>query len=242
MRVCFNRVVLKSGLCDLDLKDIRFHLGHPDIGYKQLGMKTQTRYATRSNTTFEVPTPAEESLGREAGDLNLSQPAFAHNVQTSGNVASLFHLEPNHNPRAGEPAKVWFALTKQGGEEIPLDQCNCQITVYENQKVISQPPLNPLKAEKYQGLPSAAVLFPRAGLYKVEIKGQPKQENAFDAFQFAYEVTVQPGQPGQAVAAVDPTNPLAPTDPVLDLPGMLIWTPLVAIVAGSFWLTKRRNK
>lgn len=202
-------------------------------------MKTQTRYATKSNTTFEVPTPAEESLGRSVTDLDLAQPAFAHNVQTSGNVASLFHLEPNHNPRAGEPAKVWFALTKQGGEEIPLDQCNCQITVYENQKVIAQPPLNPLKAEKYQGLPSAAVLFPRAGLYKVEIKGSPKQENGFDAFQFAYDVTVQPGK---AIAAVDPTAPLSPVETNLDLPGMLIWTPIVAIVAGVFWLMKRRSQ
>ncbi len=199
-------------------------------------MITQTRYAARSSTTFESPTRAEESLGKVHSDINLTEPAFAHNVQTSGNVASLFHLEPSHNPRAGEPSKVWFALTKQGGEEIPLDQCNCQITVYENQKLVSQPPLNPLKAEKYQGLPSAIVIFPRSGLYKVEIKGDPKQENAFDRFKFAYDVTVQPGSGANSMGVASRMD-----DPAIDFPGLLLWMPLVAIVGTGFWIARRRR-
>jgi hypothetical protein len=203
-------------------------------------MITQTRYAARSRATFESPTPVEESIGKEQGELHLTQPAFAHNVKTSGNVASLFHLEPNHNPKAGEPAKVWFALTKQGGEEIALDQCNCQITVSENQKVISQPPLNPLKAEKYQALPSAVVMFPRAGLYTVEIKGDPKQENAFDRFQFAYEVTVQPGQAMEGETQAQ-TNFISADHYDIDLPGLMIWLPLVAIVAAGFWVVQRKR-
>ncbi len=203
-------------------------------------MITQTRYAARSRTTFESPTPVEESIGKEQGDLHLTQPAFAHNVKTSGNVASLFHLEPNHNPKAGEPAKVWFALTKQGGEEIALDQCNCQITVSENQKVISQPPLNPLKAEKYQALPSAVVMFPRAGLYTVEIKGDPKQENAFDRFEFAYEVTVQPGSTVMGTEEEHSVTGLM-KDYAIDLPGLMIWLPLVAIVAAGFWVVQRKR-
>ena len=199
-------------------------------------MITQTRYAARSRTTFEVPTPAEESIEKAHSDLNLMEPAFAHNVQTSGNVASLFHLEPSHNPRAGEPSKVWFALTKQGGEEIPLDQCNCQITVYENQKIISQPPLNPLKAEKYQGLPSAVVVFPRSGMYKVEIKGDPKQENGFDRFKFAYDVTVQPGSSENSVGVVNRMD-----DSAIDFPGLLLWMPLVAIVGAGFWIARQKR-
>lgn len=209
------------------------------IGYYRLGMITQTRYAMRSRTAFESPTPAEESLGKAQSDLHLTEPAFAHNVQTAGNVASLFHIEPSHNPKAGEPSKVWFALTKQGGEEIPLDQCNCQITVYENEKLVSQPPLNPLKAEKYQGLPSAIVIFPRAGLYKVEIKGDPKQENGFDRFKFAYGVTVQPGSAANSIGTVSPVSRLE--DPAIDLLGLLIWMPLVAIVGAGFWIAKRKR-
>jgi hypothetical protein len=205
-------------------------------------MITQTRYAARSNSTFESPTPVEESLTKAQGEINLTEPAFAHNVQTSGNVASLFHLEPSHNPKAGEPAKVWFALTKQGGEEISLDQCNCKITVYENQKVLSQPPLNPLKAEKYQALPSAVVLFPRAGLYKVEIQGEPKQENEFDRFKFAYDVTVQPGST-ETTGVIGTTGGIGTIDEhTIDVPGLMIWMPLVAIVAAGFWVVNRKGK
>jgi len=37
----------------------------------------------------------------------------AHTVKISGDVAALFHIEPEHNPRAG--SLTWFALTRKGG-------------------------------------------------------------------------------------------------------------------------------
>lgn len=200
-------------------------------------------YAARSKATFEVPTPSEESLEAQNQNMGLSEPAFAHNVQTSGNVAALFHIDPNHNPKAGEPSKVWFALTKQGGEAIAVDQCNCQITVYRNQQVLFEPPLSPLNAESYQALPSAVVLFPKEGLYQVEIKGSPKQEGAFEAFKFTYDVTVQPGKTAQLTpTAESPLSLVLNHDAVIDLPGMLVWTPIVALVFGGLWLFKRRKR
>ena len=56
-------------------------------------------------------------------------PAIAHNIKASGNVAATFHIEPNHNPKAGETSKAWFALTRQGGKLIPLTECNCKLEV-----------------------------------------------------------------------------------------------------------------
>ena len=200
------------------------------------------RYAARSRTTFDVPTQTEESLGAQNQDLGLSAPAFAHNVKTSGNVAALFHLEPNHNPKAGDPSKIWFALTKQGGEAIALDQCNCQITVYSNQQVLFQPPLSPLNAERYKALPSAVVMFPKAGIYQVEIKGSPKQEGDFESFKFNYDVTVQPGNVVAPSGSENPISTLFNPDTVIDLPGILVWMPLVAIVFSGLWLAKRRNR
>ena len=200
------------------------------------------RYAARSRTTFDVPTQTEESLETQSQDLGLSAPAFAHNVKTSGNVAALFHLEPNHNPKAGDPSKIWFALTKQGGEAIALDQCNCQITVYNNQQVLFQPPLSPLNAERYKALPSAVVMFPKAGTYQVEIKGSPKQEGDFESFKFNYDVTVQPGNVVAPSGSENPISTLLNPDTVIDLPGILVWMPLVAIVFTGLWFAKRRNR
>ncbi len=127
--------------------------------------------------------------------LNLSHPAAAHTVKTGADIAATFHLEPSHNPKAGEPATVWFALTKLGGEIVPLKDCDCQLQVQQSGKSVAQPILKALSVEQYQDIPSSEVVFPSVGVYNLEISGKPKTDNAFAAFKFAYQVTVQPGNP-----------------------------------------------
>jgi hypothetical protein len=110
-------------------------------------------------------------------------------------VGATFHLEPNHNPRAGETSNVWFALTRKGGQIIPLSQCNCQLKVYpqssgqQKAKVLS-PPLKAVSAEQYQGIPGADIVFPSAGVYELEISGTPKDGSQFRPFKLTYTVTV----------------------------------------------------
>ncbi|MEG4571925.1 hypothetical protein QUA56_04235 [Microcoleus sp. N3A4] len=121
---------------------------------------------------------------------------LAHEVEVSGDVAATFHLEPNHNPRAGQPARVWFALTRRGGQIIPLEQCNCKLAVYtknrkEADKPLIQPPLKAVSAEKYQGMPGADIVFPKAGIYELELSGEPKKGTNFKPFKLTYTVTVR---------------------------------------------------
>lgn len=155
------------------------------------------------------------------GLILVSSPAIAHNIKTSGDVAALFHIEPNHNPKAGEPSRAWFALTKQGGELIPLEQCDCKLAVYpdtdsdksggskkadeKKPAPLSQPPLKAISAEKYQGVPGAEVVFPQAGVYTLELSGRPRNGANFEPFTLSYDVTVQAGQPApQAVVSTAP--------------------------------------
>ncbi|MEG4205425.1 hypothetical protein QUA20_16010 [Microcoleus sp. Pol7_A1] len=121
---------------------------------------------------------------------------LAHEVEVSGDVAATFHLEPNHNPRAGQPAKVWFALTRRGGQIIPLEQCNCKLAVYpkerkEGDKPLMQPPLKAVSAEKYQGMPGADIVFPKVGIYELELTGTAKNKATFKPFKLSYSVTVR---------------------------------------------------
>jgi hypothetical protein len=125
--------------------------------------------------------------------LRLNDNLIAHNIKTSGNVAATFHIEPNHNPKAGEVSQAWFALTKAGGEIIPLDRCNCQLKVVSKNETLKQPQLKAISAEQYQGIPGAEITFPKAGIYTLEISGTPKQDDDFNEFKFVYEVTVQAG-------------------------------------------------
>jgi hypothetical protein len=125
-----------------------------------------------------------------------SIPVFAHEVEISGDVAATFHLEPNHNPRAGEPAKIWFALTRRGGQIIPLEQCNCKLAVYpknhnKGDKPLMEPPLKAISAEKYQGIPGAEIVFPKAGIYELELRGTAQAGANFKPFELSYTVTVR---------------------------------------------------
>lgn len=130
----------------------------------------------------------------------LISPAYAHNVKTSEDVAVTFHIEPNHNPKAGEKAQAWFALTRKGGRFIPLEECDCKLAVYsephkEGSAPLLQPPLKAISAEQYQGIPGADIVFPKPGAYELELSGAPKNEEHFKPFELSYEVTVAAGTP-----------------------------------------------
>jgi hypothetical protein len=128
---------------------------------------------------------------------NLS-PAFAHKVEISGDVGGTLHIEPNDNPRAGEPTQAWFALTRRGGRVIPLSQCNCQLAVYAEPYAAGEPPLlepqlEAVAAERYQGIPGADITFPKPGIYELQLNGKPASGARFKPFQFKFEVTVAGG-------------------------------------------------
>ena len=130
----------------------------------------------------------------------FSTEVLAHNVKTDASVGVTFHIEPDHNPRAGEKSQAWFALTRPGGQLIPLSQCDCNLKVYlESNSDANTPLLNPpliaISPEKYQNIPGANLVFPQPGIYQLELTGNPIEQGDFAPFQVTYPVTVIPGVP-----------------------------------------------
>ena len=128
----------------------------------------------------------------------LGSPAAAHNIQISGDVAGVWHVEPNHNPKAGEPARAWVALTRKGGQTLSLEQVNCQMAVYSQPRKggdspVLQPTVEAINALKYQSVPSADIIFPNSGLYQLELGCTPKTQGNLQPFQLKYDVVVAPG-------------------------------------------------
>lgn len=175
----------------------------------------------------------------------LITPVLAHNVKVSKDVAATFHLEPNHSPQAGETAQVWFALTRQGGQIIPLQQCDCQLAVYwqpqsENTPLL-QPPLKAVSVERYQGIPAANFVFPKAGAYQLKLSGTPKAGANFTPFELNFNVTV-------ASRAATKTGAQVPSQPVVkgnQGKSVVLSTALITLSTllglGIFWLLRQQK-
>jgi hypothetical protein len=149
-------------------------------------------------------------------------PVTAHKVEVSGDIAGLWHIEPDHGPKAGEPAQVWIALTQEGGAIVPLDQCDCKLEIYsvprtEGETAVLEPPLEAISAEQYQGIPGAEVIFPQAGEYELQLSGAPQSGEDFQPFELSYTAIVGRGT-APASPSTQTTNPQAETQTANDQP------------------------
>lgn len=138
----------------------------------------------------------EKSLSVLLLSAFIAVPVAAHTIQVSGEVAATFHIEPGHNPKAGERASAWFALTRRGGQTIPLSQCNCQLSVYPKPRTSStqpvmRPPLRAISAARHRGIPGSDIVFPRAGTYDLVLTGTAKNGANFRPFTLTYTVNVR---------------------------------------------------
>ncbi|MFP4221826.1 MAG: hypothetical protein ACLFSH_14770 [Phormidium sp.] len=180
---------------------------------------------------------------------------IAHLVKTDGEVGATFHLEPNHNPRSGEPAQTWFALTKSGGESIALDECDCQLEVFrggDRTQAIATPSLAAISAEGYEDIPGAEVIFPEAGVYDLVLTGSPQNAADFEPFSLSYEVTVRPGRAARESTSetetseteTSETQPITSEEGVDETTGLVspgVWGAIavVGVVVLAGWAWKR---
>jgi hypothetical protein len=131
-----------------------------------------------------------------AGNNLLNSPLVqAHETEVSGEVGGTIHIEPNDSPTAGSANLAWFALTRRGGQAIPLSDCNCNLAVYAvphhpDDPPIQSPPLTTMSAEGKQGVPGATITFPRPGAYELILQGRPVTSGTFTPFELKFPVVV----------------------------------------------------
>ncbi|MCS6814827.1 MAG: hypothetical protein NZ772_14830, partial [Cyanobacteria bacterium] len=84
----------------------------------------------------------------------LVAPAMAHTTVVSGQVAGTWHVDPDHSPKAGEPARIWVALTRRGGTPIAFDRCACKLLIYPipGDQPLLTPELRAISAEQYRDI------------------------------------------------------------------------------------------
>lgn len=220
------------------------------------------KYCTANGRTSQTP-GANGKISRSllvglSGTLPwlMDSPAIAHEVQTSGDVGVTQHIEPNDTPRAGEPNLVWFALTRQGGQPIALQDCQCRLAVYAvphaaGDRPLQEPLLKPAAAEGYAGVPAAEITFPQVGAYELVLSGKPNLPDAFQPFTVKFAVTVAAGKPvmpspaaaSPAASASASPSPAA-TAPAPAASPFWVIIPVVLVLLGIGWaiVQKRGNK
>ncbi|PZV17789.1 MAG: hypothetical protein DCF20_05315 [Pseudanabaena sp.] len=116
----------------------------------------------------------------------------AHEVRTSQEVGGTIHIEPNDRPIAGQKSTIWIALTRRGGEIIPYEKCNCRLEVRSlSDRNIKFTVSNPLAIiERYMGLPSMEVTFPKVGRYELKLSGSAKDGEDFQPFELTFTTNV----------------------------------------------------
>ncbi|MEM1368326.1 MAG: hypothetical protein AAGG02_09965 [Cyanobacteria bacterium P01_H01_bin.15] len=197
--------------------------------------------------------------------MSLPQTLLAHKVEISGDVGGTIHIEPNDNPRAGEPSLVWIALTRSGGEILPLADCTCKLAIYAQPRTAEQAPLatpelRPVTAEGREQIPGAEVTLPEVGSYEFVISGKPQTDQNFEPFQLSFEITVATAATPSATnlptaspesvntEATESINPAPNTPPASDrasnpVEGGVVLTALfmgiASLMAIAWWLKRK---
>lgn len=185
----------------------------------------------------------------------ITFPSNAHETEIHKDVGATIHIEPNDAPRAGETALTWFALTQKGGKVIPLNECNCKLSIYsqspKENKPLQQPPLKAVAQERYKGIPGAEITFPAAGAYQLQLQGSPKNGGKFSPFELKFDVNVAPGiaAPKSSDAKIAPevvteTHTdvvVSQTTPLWLTPAVIIGAISTGAIALLVWRNLQRN-
>ncbi|MEM9246959.1 MAG: hypothetical protein AAGA67_14630 [Cyanobacteria bacterium P01_F01_bin.153] len=141
---------------------------------------------------------------------------MSHTTKVVSDIAVTVHVEPEHQPAAGQPTRVWFLLTRQGGEVVPLSSANCTLEVRKQpyqpgSSPLLTPEVVPIDAERYQSIPGVNLTFPEPGTYGLTFGCAPKADGNFGAFSIDHEAIVKGGT-GLAIAP----SPVATETPVME--------------------------
>lgn len=130
-------------------------------------------------------------------------PLIAHQQKTvDGNLEVMLHLDPNDFPYAKKPTLTWFMLMRRNGDYVSPDNCNCQVSVYNdrNQPIAPRFPLSKMQMEGHKKEHEAirtTITFPKPGSYTVVLSGRPK-DGSFTPFELKFPIAVRPQSTGQS--------------------------------------------
>jgi hypothetical protein len=110
--------------------------------------------------------------------------ASAHEYQYHGDVSVLLHSDPDDNPWAGEPARMYFFF-----KNLSAETCDCVVRIFEGEKKIGEEKPGVLSDESYgSNVLYVDHAFPHLGVYRVNLVAQPE---GGAPFEFNYTMRIE---------------------------------------------------
>jgi hypothetical protein len=117
----------------------------------------------------------------------LSGIANAHVSKSDAGTAVLMHIIPDDVPQAGVITTISLSLSSDSNT-VTLPDCNCQVTLLQNGKVLSHQALS----GAFIGAGNEGIVketFPEIGVYDLQVQGASKTDH-FKPFSITYPIRV----------------------------------------------------
>ena len=147
-------------------------------------------------------------------------------MKVDGNAGVVIHVDPNDDPVAGEPARVFLEI-KHKSPQFNAAACDCRLRISRDGTTVVEQAVRP--GDFHSSV--ASLVFPAGGIYRVAVSGKPSAGAGFDPFEVAFDVRVE-----NAAGAAPPQESWASRH----WPGVL--AALLAALAGALTIFKTRKK
>jgi hypothetical protein len=123
----------------------------------------------------------------------LPHKAFAHFLAVDSSVSAYLHIDPDDDPIAGQPTKLYFLTITDSNKKMDLKNCDCQVTIKQDDKTLFSAPL--VKSTNKNSLDAGSVgyTFPEQGVYTIQFTGKPMNGTKLHSFDLSWDFRVNHG-------------------------------------------------
>ena len=105
---------------------------------------------------------------------------FAHVLETAGSIGMVLHVDPDDDPIAKVPSKMYFDFKDKAGD-FDINNCTCYLKIYAQDELIHTERL--IKTD-------TTFTFPNKNVYTIRLEGEPKTNPGFNKFSLSYDLRV----------------------------------------------------
>lgn len=114
------------------------------------------------------------------------QSVFGHNLQSSGSIGAVMHVDPNDAPVVDQQAFFFFAI-KDKDNKFQFENCDCTGAIVQKEKVLY---LAPLTQVAKNADPGFNYVFSQNGDYEVRLSGKAVDGKTFKDFEIEFPLQV----------------------------------------------------